>query len=250
MERDARVSAEEARLEAETASRAKSDFLTVMGHELRTPLNAIMGYAVLLADGVTGPVIEAQRTQLTRIHASARHLLALIDDMLALSRLEIGREQLHLESADIVRLTSEQAALVDPTAAMKGLFVRFDCAHEGPLMLSTDPTKVRQILLNLLSNAIKFTHRGGVRVTLTRSGNDIVIAVTDSGIGIAPDHLERVFEAFWQVDLEHSRIVGGTGLGLDVSRRLARLLGGELIVRSELGTGSTFELTLPWRPPD
>jgi PAS domain S-box-containing protein len=232
---------------AAAANRAKSEFLASMSHELRTPLNAILGYTSLLADGITGPVIPAQQEQLLRIRASATHLLGLIDEVLSFSRLEAGREQLSMHEVDVRGVLDEAAALVRPMAAAKQLPLEIDPppATGGPLRLQSDVLKLRQILVNLLTNAVKFTDHGSVTLSARADADDVVFTVTDTGIGIPSSHLEHVFDAFWQVEQAASRRVGGTGLGLSVTRRLARLLGGDVSVRSAPGQGSTFTVRLP-----
>jgi signal transduction histidine kinase len=240
----------EARREAERASRAKDDFLAVMSHELRTPLNAIIGYGSLLGDGIPEPLTAPQRRQVERITASARHLLALIDEVLTLSRTEIGEDTLTPASVGAASVVEEAAAMVEPAARAKGL--RFDVLlpeGEGALTVETDASKLRQALVNLLGNAVKFTDRGEVRlhVVAEPGGGSIAFVVEDTGVGIAAEHLGRVFDAFWQVDQARSRRVGGVGLGLHVTRRLARLLGGDVTVQSVVGEGSRFTLRLPRR---
>lgn len=235
-----------ARQEAEAASRAKSEFLAVMSHELRTPLSAIIGYEELLFDGITGPVNEGQRTQLARIKASATHLLMLIDEVLTLSRVEAGREVSHPERVLVEAALQEAAMIAEPLALEKKLELRVESVPKD-LEVWADPTKLRQILLNLLTNAIKFTDVGAVTLA-SRNGDDCVeIMVRDTGIGIAPAYHDRIFDTFWQVEQKSTRKVGGTGLGLSVSRRLARLMHGDLTVDSALGRGSTFTIRLPAR---
>jgi PAS domain S-box-containing protein len=233
-----------ARLEAETASRAKSEFLAVMSHELRTPLSAIIGYEELLFDGITGPVNEGQRTQLGRIKASATHLLSLIDEVLTLSRVEAGREVTHPERIPVFAALHEASVITEPLATEKGLELQVERAP-SEYEVWADATKLRQILLNLLTNAIKFTDHGTVVLESRVLNGHIEIIVRDTGIGIAPADHDRVFDTFWQVEQKSTRKVGGTGLGLSVSRRLARLMNGELTVASKLGEGSTFTLRLP-----
>jgi PAS domain S-box-containing protein len=240
----ARRDADAARAAAEEASRAKSDFLATMSHELRTPLNAIIGYQNLLADGVTGPVNDTQHRQLDRIGASAHHLLMLIDEVLTLSRVEAGKETVHLEPVDIARVLDEANSIIEPLAKQKGL--EFRVIHsETTIIIQSDAGKLRQAILNLLSNAVKFTARGNVTVRAFAVGDHVAFEVRDTGIGIAAEYLERIFEPFWQVEASTTRTAPGTGLGLAVTRRLAHLLGGEVTVQSALGEGSTFTIRLP-----
>ena len=235
---------------AASANRVKSEFMATMSHELRTPLNAILGYTSLLADEITGPVSAAQQEQLLRIRASATHLLGLIDEVLSFSRLEAGREQLSMQEVDVRAVFEEAASLVRPMAAAKKLPLVVELPSEtgGPLHLETDLLKLRQILVNLLTNAVKFTDHGTIVLAADVDGDGVVFSVRDSGIGIPHAHIERVFEPFWQVEQAASRRVGGTGLGLSVTRRLARLLGGEVTVASTQGQGSTFTVRLPRVP--
>ncbi len=239
---------QEARREAETANRTKGDFLAVMSHELRTPLSAIIGYQELLADGITGPVTELQRHQLGRIKVSARHLLELIDEILTYSRAEAGKEEVQYEVTAVNTMVDDAASLIEPLAADKHVtlsVVRLDTA----LDIRTDPRKVRQVLVNLLSNAVKFTDaEGSVSLRAHRDGDTLELIISDTGIGIEPDHLDRIFDPFWQVEQKATRRAGGTGLGLSVSRRLARLLGGDVLVTSEPGKGSSFTVLLPVGP--
>jgi signal transduction histidine kinase len=236
---------QEARREAETANRTKGDFLAVMSHELRTPLSAIIGYQELLADGITGPVTEQQRHQLGRIKVSARHLLELIDEILTYSRAEAGKEEVQYEITSVNTLLDEAAALIEPLAADKRVgfsVIRLD----APLDIRTDPRKARQVLVNLLSNAVKFTDADGtVTLRAQRVADTLELTITDTGIGIEAGHLDRIFDPFWQVEQKATRRAGGTGLGLSVSRRLARLLGGDVLVTSEPGHGSAFTVVLP-----
>ena len=233
-----------ARRDAEFASSAKSDFLAVMSHELRTPLNAIIGYVSLLADGITGPLNEHQVAQLGRVKTSATHLLSLIEQILSLSRIEAGHEEVRVEHVDARSVVTDATTLVEPLITAKGLVLEVELPQE-PSELSTDVTKVRQILLNLLTNAGKFTERGSVRCQLRADAELVVVEVSDTGRGIASGEIDHVFDSFWQggsVDRERPE---GVGLGLSVSRRLAQLLGGEITVASVPGRGSTFSLRLP-----
>jgi signal transduction histidine kinase len=235
-----------ARDEAERANKAKNDFLAVMSHELRTPLNAIIGYGALLRDGIPDPATPGQRQQLERIGASAKHLLALIDEVLTLSRLELGRERITPARVGIASLCEEAAAMMEPEASRKGLALTLHLP-EPVYTMTTDAGKLRQALVNLIGNAVKFTDRGEVQVRAWGEdmGSVIVFEVEDTGLGISAEHLPMIFDAFWQVDQAPTRRVGGTGLGLHVTRRLVRLLGGDVVARSVLGEGSCFTIRLP-----
>jgi signal transduction histidine kinase len=255
LEQQARVHAEKARNEAETArteaeraNNSKTDFLAVMSHELRTPLTAIMGYEELLSDGITGPVTELQRQQLGRINASARHLLGLIDEILTFARVDVGRERIRWESMSVNHTLADAAALVEPMAAAKSIDFLVVLLPEDQA-IQTDGTKLRQMLVNLLSNGIKFTETGEVRVSCSVSNAILEVRIADTGVGISADHIEEVFEPFWQAEQTATRKTGGTGLGLSVTRKLARLLGGDVTVSSKVGLGTTFLLTLPMKAP-
>jgi signal transduction histidine kinase len=230
--------------EAEEANRAKSDFLSVMSHELRTPLNAIVGYADLLELEGEPRLSEVQRTRLARIQASSAHLLRLIEEVLTFARTEAGREQPQLEGFDLATLTRETLALLERAAAEKGLALEAS-TPEPPLHIVSDPHKVRQILLNLVGNAIKFTDSGRVTVALQQDVDGALLRVRDTGPGIAPEHRERIFEPFWQVDSTKTRRFGGTGLGLTITRQLTTLLGGTIQVGSADGAGTEFLVHLP-----
>jgi signal transduction histidine kinase len=245
----AKAEAEAARAEAESANGAKSDFLAVMSHELRTPLSAIMGYQELLADGISGPITEQQSQQLGRIKASARHLLSLIDEILTFTRIDAGREKVDLERASLRTLLEPAAELVEPLARAKGLHIEV-MLPPNEVAVETDAVKVRQMIVNLLSNAVKFTDSGRVILSADQKGDQLVISVEDTGIGISQEHFERIFEPFWQVEQKATRRAGGTGLGLTVTRRLALLLGGDVTVKSEPGAGTTFTICLPVRPSE
>jgi signal transduction histidine kinase len=245
---NARGEAEVARAEAERANNSKTDFLAVMSHELRTPLTAIMGYEELLSDGITGPVTELQRQQLGRINASARHLLGLIDEILTFARVDIGRERVRWESLSVNNTLADAAALVESMATDKKLRLAVTLLDEDQ-SIQTDGTKMRQMLVNLLSNGIKFTDKGDVHLGCAVSNGILEISIADTGCGIAAENIEFVFEPFWQAEQTATRKTGGTGLGLSVTRKLARLLGGDVTVASRLGSGTTFLLTLPMKAP-
>ena len=255
LEQQARVHAEKARSEAETArteaeraNNSKTDFLAVMSHELRTPLTAIMGYEELLSDGITGPVTELQRQQLGRINASARHLLGLIDEILTFARVDVGRERIRWESMSVNHTLADAAALVEPMAAAKSIDFIVELLDEDQA-IQTDGTKLRQMLVNLLSNGIKFTETGEVRVSCAVNNSILEVRIADTGVGISADNFEEVFEPFWQAEQSATRKTGGTGLGLSVTRKLARLLGGDVTVSSRVAAGTTFLLTLPMKAP-
>jgi signal transduction histidine kinase len=235
---------------ARTASEAMSDFLATLSHELRTPLTAIMGYEALLAEQISGPITEAQARQLERIRTSAQHLLGVINDVLRAARMDAGRETAAHSPVDATELLEETVSLVLPMARARALLLRLQ-APLPTFVIETDRDKVRQILVNLTANAVKFTERG--EISLSACTDDAGFAeflVKDTGIGIEAEYLERIFDPFWRVEEMHGRIVGGTGLGLSVSQRLAQLLGGDLTVRSEKGEGSEFTLRLPLRAPE
>lgn len=237
-----------ARDDAERANRAKSDFLAIMSHELRTPLNAIFGYEDLLSQNVAGPITPQQGLYLERIRNSADQLHRLIDQVLHLARIEAGIEEVLTEKIDLYEVARETAESVEPGAAKKGLLLVLD-APASAVIVHTDPGKLRQILLNLLSNALKFTADGEIRLSMRKYQTGVEIDVSDTGIGIVADESEKIFEPFVQADGSSTRQYGGTGLGLSVSRNLARLLGGDIVVASTPGEGSTFTLSLPLQPP-
>jgi signal transduction histidine kinase len=244
----AHTDSEHARQAAERASAAKSQFLAVMSHELRTPMNAILGFTDLLDAEISGPINDVQKSHLSRVRASAVHLLGLIDQVLSLARIEAGREEVFVEEVDVGAVVADVAAMMQPLAERRGLTLTIDV--EPPLLHATsDAGKLRQILLNLIGNAIKFTDEGTVSLHVTASGEQLQVAIADTGRGIARDDMERIFDPFEQVDQTISRRAEGTGLGLPVSRELARLLGGEIVAVSEPGRGSTFTLRLPVTGP-
>ena len=257
-ERAARAEAEAARAVSETADRAKSEFLATMSHELRTPLNAIQGHAQLIAMGLHGPVTEAQATALARIDRAQRHLLGIVNDVLNYARLGSGRVEYDLRPVLVADVIADVLPMMEPQLAAKGLRVEVDLPERGPSGLTgrppvpvvVDREKLGQIFLNLLSNAVKFTAPGGrITIDLAADGgasrSHASFRVADTGIGIAPEKLESVFEPFVQVRTDYARETGGTGLGLAISRDLARGMGGDLTAESTPGVGSTFTVRLP-----
>jgi signal transduction histidine kinase len=233
-------------IELEQASALKSQFLANMSHEFRTPLNAILGYTHMLLNNVTGQVTEPQRKSLTRIDSNSRHLLALINDILDITRIEAGRMPLNATSFGIGELFDEVQAELEPIIKRSNLTVTTKLRGVVPSVRS-DRQKVKQIVLNLLSNALKFTPAGSVTMTASYDGRakQVAVAVRDTGVGIPPQDQAKVFEDFRQLDSSPARGYGGTGLGLSICRRLANILGGTIELDSVAGKGSTFTLRLP-----
>jgi PAS domain S-box-containing protein len=243
--------AEEARQRADEANRAKSQFLAAMSHELRTPLNAIAGYADLLALGLAGPVTPQQREQLDRIKRSQEHLLGIINDLLNFSRIEAGQLQYDIAAIPLRDVVSAVILMITPQARGKGLkFKDQGCPPDA--IAWADRAKVEQIVLNLVSNAVKFTEAGGT-ITLsceTAEADHVVLVVRDTGSGIPADKLDAIFEPFVQVGRTLTNVREGAGLGLAISRDLARAMGGDITVRSTMSVGSEFRLILPRPGPD
>lgn len=232
----------------EQASALKSQFMANMSHEFRTPLNAILGYTHMLLNGVTGAVPDPQRKSLSRIDSNSRHLLALINDILDITRIEAGRMPLNLSLFDISALVHEVMSELEPIIKRSNLDVSARMVGKVP-PLKSDRQKIKQIVLNLLSNAIKFTPTGGVTIITTYDGKTrtIGIGVRDTGVGIGVADQANVFEDFRQLDSSPARGYGGTGLGLSICRRLSHMLGGTIELKSDVEKGSTFTLRLPVR---
>jgi PAS domain S-box-containing protein len=243
-QREAAAERERLYHEARAASQAKSDFMAVMSHELRTPLNAILGYADLLELGMAGPLADRARSYVERIRLSADHQKQLIEDVLTFSRIEAGREVVEVQHVVISELLREITAVIVPLAERKALKLFTDTV-DAPESMRTDGRKLRQILVNLLGNAVKFTTEGHVALCIEQTEHCVCFVVEDTGIGVDAEHLERLFEPFWQGDHSLTRTAEGTGLGLSISHRFAQLLGGDIQVESVPGQGSTFTLVLP-----
>jgi PAS domain S-box-containing protein len=233
-------------IELEQASRLKSQFLANMSHEFRTPLNAILGYTHMLLQGVAGDLLPAVKRQLQRIDSNGRHLMTIINEILDITRIEAGKMPMQLSEFNLNELVPEVMTELDPVIARSRLTVTPKLCPELPMVYS-DRQKVKQIIVNLLSNALKFTHEGGIQIAVGYDPADRTasVALSDTGIGIAPENHEKICEYFRQVDDSPSRQYGGTGLGLAICRRLATALGGRITLDSIMGKGSTFTLTIP-----
>ena len=241
---------EETNVALAEAGRQKSRFLANMSHELRTPLNAIIGYSEMLEEQVSELGRPSFTQDLEKIHVSGRHLLGLIDNVLDLSKIEAGRMQMFAERLDVTALVAGIVAVAEPL--MKKNNNRLVVEANGALgTLNTDVTKVRQVLLNLLSNSAKFTERGTITLAALADpdGTSVAFSVRDTGIGMTPEQLGRLFQEFSQAEAGTYRNYGGTGLGLAVSRKLAHILGGDVLVESIPGVGSTFTFTVPREVP-
>ncbi len=240
--------AERAREAADAANHTKSAFLANMSHELRTPMNAIIGYSEMLLEEVEDVGQKEFAPDLQKIRAAGKHLLALINDVLDLSKIEAGKMTLFVEPFDVVTVIREVAATVQPLVEKHGNVLEVACADRCGTMRA-DLTKVRQTLFNLLSNASKFTEKGTIRLEVARhpadGGDRLTFRVVDSGIGMTPEQLAKLFQPFTQADASTTRAYGGTGLGLAISRRFCRMMGGDISVTSTPGRGSTFTVTLP-----
>ena len=236
---------------ADEANKAKSGFLAKMSHELRTPLNAIIGYSEILLEDATDEGNKAAASDLEKILSAARYLLGLINDVLDISKIEAGKMELYIETFDISKLIQEVASTVQPLVSKKHNTLYIDCPAEIGDM-QADSTKIRQMLFNLLSNACKFTEKGGITLSVARDpdGQHVVMKVSDTGIGMTPEQIGKLFKAFSQADASTASKFGGTGLGLAISRQFARMMGGNINVESTPGVGTTFIVRMPLQVQD
>ena len=230
--------------QARTADRLKSAFLATMSHELRTPLNSIIGFTGILIQGLSGPVNTEQAKQLAMVKNSSQHLLSLINDILDLSKIEADQLKVAAEKIDMAASVNRVVLSVRPLAEKKELTLAVEIG-EGLDTVIGDVRRVEQVLLNLLSNAVKFTEKGSIRVNCVVENGECLTSVIDTGIGIKPEDLERMFNPFYQIDTGLSRKYEGTGLGLFICKRLLELMGGRIYVKSIPGEGSIFAFTLP-----
>jgi signal transduction histidine kinase len=229
---------------AQTADRLKSAFLATMSHELRTPLNSIIGFTGIMLQGLAGPLNEEQLKQMTMVQSSARHLLALINDVLDISKIEAGQLELLITSFDLGKSIEKMVKLVLPLAEKKGIDLRLDIAEDLD-SATTDQRRLEQVILNLLYNAVKFTERGHVRISCRIETDHYLLSVSDTGIGIWPEELSCLFQPFHQIDTGLSRKHEGSGLGLSICKKLMDMMGGDIRVESQWGKGSTFTVRFP-----
>jgi signal transduction histidine kinase len=236
--------------EVSAAQQVKSDFLAVMSHELKTPLNIILGYADLLLVGLPVPIPAESRPHLERLRSSARDLLARLEEILAFARMDDEPEEPDLEEIDVTSVAREVVSALRPVAQQRSLTLNAENTRT-PVSVITDRSRLTQILYNLVSNAVRFTNLGSIEIAVRqREDGGATVTVVDTGIGISPDHIDQIYEPFWQINRSATRTVGGLGLGLAIARSLAMSIGAQLHVSSNVGHGTTFSLELPARGPE
>lgn len=234
----------EALKKAQEADRIKSAFLATMSHELRTPLNSIIGFTGIMLQGLAGPLNEEQTKQMGMVQNSARHLLALINDVLDISKIEAGQLTLSVSTFELRPSIEKLVKMISPMAEKKGLELKLNLS-EDVQTVTTDQRRLEQVVLNLLNNAVKFTEKGHIGLASWSEGHHYLLSVSDTGIGMRPEEIEHIFKPFHQIDTGLTRKYEGTGLGLSISKKLLEKMGGEIYVESELGKGSTFTIKFP-----
>jgi signal transduction histidine kinase len=242
--RETMAELDRAKERAESADRIKSAFLAAMSHELRTPLNSIIGFTGMVLQGLAGPLNDEQKKQLGMVRGSAHHLLDLINDVLDISKIEAGQLQIMSELFDLRKSIEKTVQIMLPIAGKKNLRLNFKIGDDISVMRG-DQRRVEQIIINLLNNAVKFTDEGEINLHCHTDNNLITLSVVDTGIGIEPENMSIIFDAFRQVDIGITRVQEGTGLGLNITKKLVEMMGGSINVKSELGKGSTFTVILP-----
>jgi signal transduction histidine kinase len=238
-----RTELEQANIQLKELDRLKSMFIASMSHELRTPLNSIIGFTGIILQGIVGDITEEQRKQLTMVKNSANHLLALINDIIDISKIETGKVELAIDEFDLSSLMEEVKDSFKVVAAEKGLKIFLKMPTS--LVVKSDERRTKQVIVNLVSNAIKFTDKGKIEIMLAKKDRRAEVSVSDTGIGIKKEDLDKLFKAFSKIHIKGRPNQEGTGLGLYLSKKIIGLLGGEISVKTEFGKGSKFTFTLP-----